>query len=209
VNNIYDLFGSNGDTGFVDGLMMVLGVLLIFVVIGLIVGLLMYIFESIGFAKMAYNRGMKNSWLAWVPIAREFLVGSIADDIHDLSGKKTVFRIIFPISKLVVFFFGGTVNLLTNINSLMENENPLASATNYMMIAVVSLAAQIVGWIILYAIYKDYSAAAIPMLIITIVFYIAQPFMVFAIRNKESYSIKNAEPIAESGYDDNNTAWGD
>ena len=44
-----------------------------------LIELAFYIIGSIGLYSMANNTGMKNPWLAWIPVAREYLLGSLAD----------------------------------------------------------------------------------------------------------------------------------
>ena len=59
-----------------------------------LIELAFYIIGSIGLYSMANNTGMKNPWLAWIPVAREYLLGSLADRYNCTSRqKKTSFAI--------------------------------------------------------------------------------------------------------------------
>jgi hypothetical protein len=41
-----------------------------------------YIFMALGLFGMAQNRGLKNPWLAWIPVANLWLLGCISDQYH-------------------------------------------------------------------------------------------------------------------------------
>ena len=44
-----------------------------------LISLVLYILGSVGLYSMARNTGVRNPWFAWIPIARDFLLGSLAD----------------------------------------------------------------------------------------------------------------------------------
>ncbi len=48
------------------------------ILVCLVVQLVLYLLGSAGLYAMANNTGMKNPWTAWIPIAREHLLGSLA-----------------------------------------------------------------------------------------------------------------------------------
>lgn len=59
-----------------------------------LIELALYLVGSFGLYSMANNTGMKNPWLAWIPIARDYLLGSLADRYNCTScQKKTSFSI--------------------------------------------------------------------------------------------------------------------
>lgn len=45
----------------------------IFVLIGLFVGLLLYLVKAFGLYRIAQRKGIEHAWLAWIPFAQEFL----------------------------------------------------------------------------------------------------------------------------------------
>ena len=49
------------------------------ILVCLVVQLVLYLLGSAGLYAMANNTGMKNPWTAWIPIARDHLLGSLAD----------------------------------------------------------------------------------------------------------------------------------
>jgi hypothetical protein len=48
-----------------------------FMVFLFLIGLVCYIFLSIGLMKMAENAGINNAWLAWIPIANYYIMGEL------------------------------------------------------------------------------------------------------------------------------------
>ena len=67
-----------------------------------LIELAFYIIGSIGLYSMANNTGMKNPWLAWIPVAREYLLGSLADRYNCTSRqKKTSFAIWLPVASVI------------------------------------------------------------------------------------------------------------
>ena len=67
------------------------------VVLMSLIRLAIYILGSIGMYSMANNTGVNDSWLAWVPVAREYLLGSLADRYSASAHRKSYLRAILPI----------------------------------------------------------------------------------------------------------------
>ena len=57
---------------------------------GMIVSLVVYIFTALALYTIAGRRGIKNPWLAWIPVVNLWTLGAIADDYRIRAhGKKT------------------------------------------------------------------------------------------------------------------------
>lgn len=65
-----------------------------FAIIGvsLLMGLAVYILNSIGLMTIAKNRGITHPWMAWIPYASVYLFGKLSDDINFCKGKRTNHR---------------------------------------------------------------------------------------------------------------------
>ncbi len=48
----------------------------------LLIGLVLYVFKSIGFMAMASHKGIENAWLAWLPIADLYIAGLIVEEME-------------------------------------------------------------------------------------------------------------------------------
>ena len=59
-----------------------------------VVRIALYLASSWGIYSMTNNTGMKSTWMAWVPYAKDYLLGSLADRYHNtLHEKKTHFHL--------------------------------------------------------------------------------------------------------------------
>ena len=72
-----------------------------------------YVMQGLGFSAMAKHRGIERPWLAWVPVAGVWVMGSISDQYRqkvtgedpNLRKKLLVRRILYEASSLVLAFF--------------------------------------------------------------------------------------------------------
>ncbi len=53
-----------------------------FIIFIAIIGLILYLLMAFGLKKMADNRGIENSWLAFIPIANMYILGMVVGDIE-------------------------------------------------------------------------------------------------------------------------------
>ena len=57
-----------------------------------------YILGSLGLSRMAQNAGMPRPWLAWIPIARDYLLGGLCDRaVWVWRGKRRNFAVLLPV----------------------------------------------------------------------------------------------------------------
>ena len=57
------------------------------VALGGLLQLALYVAESLGLYAMARNTGVHNPWFAWLPIARDYLIGELSDR-YNLSSRQ-------------------------------------------------------------------------------------------------------------------------
>jgi len=53
-----------------------------------------YIIKSLGLYRIASKRGVTDSWIAWIPVASDWVLGSVVDDFESQKGSKRKFRVI-------------------------------------------------------------------------------------------------------------------
>ena len=70
-----------------------------------------YIIQALALHRVAGKRKISNSWLAWIPIANCWILGSIVDDFEAETGSKRKFRVILFVLALVLV----AICLLTSI----------------------------------------------------------------------------------------------
>lgn len=78
---------------------------LVFWLIVMGIGLVQYILTSLALYTIADRRGIKNPWLAWLPVAYYWLLGSIADNYDETHGINRSWRKTLLI--LALIFIGG------------------------------------------------------------------------------------------------------
>lgn len=67
-----------------------------------LIQIILYFIDSFGIYSMSRNTGMKNPWLAWIPFAKEYLLGSLADRYNNTCHqKKTFLRFYLSVIRVV------------------------------------------------------------------------------------------------------------
>lgn len=73
----------------------------------MLLGLLGYIFYALSLYTIAQRRGINNPWLAWIPMANIWILGSISDQYrYVVKGQTTNRRFVLVIAEIVVFLLG-------------------------------------------------------------------------------------------------------
>ena len=174
-----------------DGLYILLGA---FLLIGL--GLLaLYLLRSLGVYRLAQNAGIPNPGLAWVPIARDYLLGCLCDrSAYCRAGKKWNFALWLPIVSTLgsPFLYAAITELFSGELSLQVANYLLASGLQGMLtIAAAGLTA-----VALYYLYCDYAPGQEGLYtVLSVVFSFAAPhILLFCIRNRRPCSVTGAPP---------------
>lgn len=149
-------------------------------IIGLIIYIALYVFEGVGLMQLAKRNNIKNSWIAFIPIANVYLYGKLAFEDNVKTGVLLGFKVLSTFSLVVNFF--------RTINSV--NNYAVFAHANDTMLSVFSFSYVICLFYATYQIFKKYSDKAILMLVFSILscgFLV--PIFIFAIRNNERKSV--------------------
>lgn len=184
----YDGFFDNSTVSDFAGIfagLLVIFAFLLFVSLAYVV--VFYIFNAIGLYNIAKNRGMKNPYLAFIPIANSYYLGKISDDIDRTMNKKSsnaVLILAFEISCLVL----SIVSTVTSaVSSLAGMYGFLGVALLlYMLALAAAIAYSVFVYISLYKIYKEYVPEKAVLFEVLSVLFDIHAFFLFAIRNKKS-----------------------
>ena len=86
--------------------------LVIFSMYFLVAFILAYVFGALGTYRIMEKRNIPNAFLAWIPVANMWALGSIYDDIKkkEDNGKDPKFRIIMLVVDLVPVLFSNSLN---------------------------------------------------------------------------------------------------
>lgn len=174
---------------------MVLGVVGVVVLIVGLVALVGYIFQSIGLYTIAKNRGIKNPWLAWLPIGNYWIAGSIADQYQyvvngQVKNRRTILLALsiagMVVSSLVSSMATGSFYLMYGQN--MEHFAALGSmgAVLDLVFSGLEIATFVFWQIALYDLYTSCNPKNnVLFLVLGIIFGVTIPYFIFFNRNKE------------------------
>lgn len=166
-----------------------LGILLIVMAIGLVT----YIFQSVGLYSIAKRRGIHNAWLAWLPVGNCWIAGSIADQYQYVTkGKvKNKRKILLGLS-LGSFAVGLVANVISGIVMIasdMEGAMAVSSMTGVFTSVLnmgVSVALFVFWQMALYDLYSSCNPDNnVLFLVLGIIFSITIPFFIFFNRRKD------------------------
>ena len=160
-----------------------------------------YVFYSLGLYTIANRRGIRHSWLAWVPVGNLWILGSISDQYRYVAkGKVTNCRKLLP-----GFGIGLTAGyilwLFVTLFNLAAGNEGLALLL-LILGGLVILAAAIWLAVCQYMAYYDLYRSCEPdngvlFLVLSIVFSAAMPFFVFACRKKDLGMPPRKQPAAQ------------
>lgn len=170
------------------------GIAVGFLLIALTIVLVMYIFWSVGLYAIAKRRGLRNAWLAWIPVGNHWITGSLADQYQYVAkGKIKNKRKILLILSLASFVLGLAFNLVSSLLVLAAAPAEGVIAVSSMLgvlrsviNVVVSLAWTIFCHMALYDLYCSCNPEnAVVFLVLGIFFPITIPFFIFFNRKKD------------------------
>lgn len=170
-----------------------LGGVLVFLLVLLIWGIISYVFTALGFYTVAKRRGIQNPWLAWIPVANLWLLGSISDQYqYVVKGKITNRRTILLVLSIVSFCVSFVVSLVAELVAVFAAYSTAAdvmmavSGLTSLVTSVVSIVSAVFQYIALYDYYTSCTPANnVLYLVLGIIFGFLQPFFIFFSRNKD------------------------
>ena len=164
----------------------ILGVVLLF-------GLISWILSSVGLHKVAKRRGIAHAWLAWLPIGREWVLGSVSDQYqHLVQGKITARRRILPILEAACIVVGIVYVVTTAMAEIMAAADGsvggvlMAVGIPYLLFLGVAVTNMVFYQICNFDLYRSCKPeSAVVFLVLGIVLPVCQPFFYFACRKKD------------------------
>lgn len=164
----------------------ILGVVLLF-------GLISWILSSVGLHKIARRRGIAHAWLAWLPVGREWVLGSVSDQYqHLVQGKITARRrilLILEVASIVVGIVYVVTTAMAEIMAVADGSVGgvlLAVGIPYLLFLGVYVAMMVFFHICNFDLYRSCNPRnAVVFLVLGIVLPVCQPFFYFACRKKD------------------------
>jgi hypothetical protein len=176
-----------------EGIFMVIFFGIYFLIYGAIIllGITGYVFQGLGMYRIAERRGIHKPWLAWIPVANSWLLGSISDQYQYVVKQKVTRRriavLVLEIAMIVVY-----VAIFVSMFAMMFSMDSTTTAMDEISMLLVMLVGMlflfglaIAAMVFVYLSYFDLFRSCRPQnevlfLILGIVVPITVPFFIFA-----------------------------
>ena len=196
---------------FEEELLMLLPGLLSGIPTGLF-GIAAYVLTSLAIYTISRRRGLKNPWLAWVPVVNCWLLGSISDQYRYvvkgenkskrkwLLGLNLVQAVIaLSVVVLAAFAVAGAIFSVSDAAVMRSVNGPLMGILGLILPLVsVSIALCVIRYMALYDVYRSLDPNnAVLYLVLSILFSPTEPFFLFFNREKDLGMPPRKQPVYE------------
>ena len=175
------------------------------IAVSAVIGIAIYLLESISVYKMSKSAEIKNPWLAFIPVANDWVFGTLAEKYKKKNGTKSArFGIILPVLEGIVLIETIALTIFTVI-SVKEITGYALDAVNtsaemapeqfmslipviilYFALMAVAIAYAVVFFIALWRVYYSFDKSnATLYIVLSIIFTISVPIILFIIRNRK------------------------
>ena len=181
----------------------------------LAVALALYILRAAGIYKMALNAGIKQPWLAFVPVANAYTFGLLAEkNNRKKTTDKTKYSVVLLTLRIIgtvlflaaaVTFVIATAKILTFAYAAYENDTELSlealgsivlPIVLFAVFTLVTFAFIIIRYIALWRIYNAYdSSNAAAYTVVSVLFNFTDPIFLFILRNRTPMFRADAENV--------------
>lgn len=168
-----------------------------------ILGIAAYILRSIGLYSIAKRRGIANPWLAWIPVAWVWVLGSISDQFRYVTKAQVKSKRKVLLITSIIYTVLALVMIVLLVVNCVEAFEVIAAGTEEQMLTlgltmlfqmlgmgVLVFAASIVYAVFYYmAMYDLYTSVNPPcnvlFLVLSIIFQVTAPFFIFFNRKRD------------------------
>ena len=154
-----------------------------------LLSLAVYVFTALSLYSIARRRGIACPWLAWIPVANLWLIGSLSDQYRYLTrGQVKHRRIILLVLKAVTLAFTG--GLIGTVIWLTVSGGSAEAVITLLVLGLLDLAtviaAAVLNFIALYDIYASCDPEnATVYLVLSIFFRVLKPVFLFISRDSD------------------------
>lgn len=143
--------------------------------------ILAYVFGAIGTYRLMTKRNIPNAFLAWIPIANEYALGNVYDDIvkKEKDAKDPKFRIIMLVVALGYFVFGTRIQI--TIPSSVNSMTTYATSDLFSSLAGIAFIALIVLYLIclkkIFEVYAPNNTSYFALSVVFSILFLLAPFV--------------------------------
>lgn len=170
--------------------------LLVFLLVMLVIALVNYVLTAAGFCAVAKRRGINNPWLAWIPIANYWIIGSISDQYQyvvkgKVTNRRKVLLILQIVSGVVSGVMSGVISTVASTVVMVSEDAAGGLAAANMLTSFITLGISITVMVFYYMALYDYYSSCCPknnvlLLVLSLFFGWLQPFFIFFNRKKDA-----------------------
>ena len=183
----------------------------------MLVSIATYVLTALALYTIAKRRGLKNAWLAWIPVADCWLLGSLSDQYqYVVNGQhKSRRKILLLFRILITIMWISLMGLLVRLcfhavgsvvwGSINDDQifQILHQALNLLVVCLpligISIAYAVFRYMALYDIYKSLDPAnSVLFLVLSILFGVTEPFFLFFSRNKDDGMPPRRQPVQDA-----------
>ncbi len=191
--------GLNEDVFMLLPQLVVIGVWLVYYVSFAGAAVLMYVLSARGLQTAARRRGLKNPWLAWIPVANSYLLGSLSDQYQYVTRgrirnrrKVLLWLEIAAAILLIVFMAFYTAMTVYAFDEMTQptHQGMIEWSLILMGVGVLMEGVVVTRSVFSYTALYDYYRSSLPnkrvaYLVLSIVFSFLAPVFIFKCRNEE------------------------
>ena len=177
-------------------------------------GIAAYILTSLAIYTVSRRRGLKNAWLAWVPVINCWLLGSLSDQYHYVvkgeNKSKRKWLVVLNILKAALAMMLIALALVTAGALIVDHHSDVMGAVVAVIglalpLIAVTIALCVIRYMALYDVYRSLDPAnAVLYLVLSILFSPTEPFFLFFNRDKDL----GMPPRKAPGVEEDAETWG-
>lgn len=173
----------------------VLGIYLFVLVLTLAVGVVFYVLQALAFYDIAKRRGIRNPWLAWIPVGCNWILGSISDQYQYVKKGKVKNRrkimlglSIASVASALLYMVGAfSLGFAAGLSGTGEVGVLVMLMLLYMLVEMtLAITVCVFMYMSLYDLYASCDPSnAVLYLLLSIFINVTMPFFLFACRKKD------------------------
>ena len=184
-----------------------------------LLGIASYVLTALAIYTISRRRGLRNPWLAWIPVVNCWLIGSLSDQYsyvvkrEDKSRRKWLLALKLVMSGLILAMVVIAVSIIGSaVIGFGRNYHhgemilsrimgpALGMAGLALPLAGVAIAYAVIYYIALYDIYKSLDPDnAVLFLVLSVIFRVTEPFFLFFNRDKDNgMPPRRQQPVYEA-----------
>lgn len=194
----------------------ILGILLVFYLLVIAIGVGFYVLQSLGLYTVAKRRGIHNPWLAWLPVGNLWIMGSISDQYQYVAKgrvrnrRKILVGLLLAMFAVMFLMYAGIFSMVLGAAGAADALAGVGIALTLVMafaMIVVVIIVLVIGFMAMYDLYRSCDPDnAVLYLVLSIFFEFLQPVFLFICRKKDGGMpprkiAEQPQPVLQTAYE--------